>query len=239
MTDFCSEERFLGDVKDHVMTIVRDDGRAGRHIRFKKPGTMCMHFDVITWPGYLCYTGDMGTYVFRRLEDMFEFFRTSSKHSRQDRQLFINPAYWGEKLESIDRGDGFKKFSREKFAAAIKDYYDSHVKEDIEEEAEEREMLDDGEALSEAQVKRFEDAAEFRKSLWEEIESDVLDKADSNDGGAAIRAAMDFECDGFEFRDFWETNCDDYTFRFIWCCYALAWGIEQYDKAKEQVEVAA
>ena len=68
---------FLNDVKDHQMTIVRDDN-IGRHLRFSKPGTSCMSFDLITWPGYLCCTGDMGTYVFKRLPDMFEFFRTKS-----------------------------------------------------------------------------------------------------------------------------------------------------------------
>ena len=87
-----SQEEFQKDVSQHGVTIIRDDG-VNRHIRFKRPGTMCMHFDLITWPGYLCYCGDMGTYVFSRLEDMFEFFRT-------DRD--INPGYWAEKLQAVD-----------------------------------------------------------------------------------------------------------------------------------------
>lgn len=70
-----TEETFLADVAAHQIHVLRDDG-VHRHIRFKRPGTYCMQFDLITWPGYLCYTGDMGTYVFNRLEDMFEFFRT-------------------------------------------------------------------------------------------------------------------------------------------------------------------
>lgn len=62
-----------------------------RHIRFRQPGTMCMHFDLITWPGYLCYTGDMGTYVFTRLADMFEFFRTDLTYApRTGRLLAVN-----------------------------------------------------------------------------------------------------------------------------------------------------
>ena len=28
-------------------------------------------FDIVTWPGYLCYSGDMGCFVFTRLPDMF------------------------------------------------------------------------------------------------------------------------------------------------------------------------
>ena len=77
----CPEAIFLRDVAEHEMIVVRDDG-VHRHIRFKKPGTSCMHFDLITWPGYLCYTGDMGTYVFSRLTDMFEFFRTDREYMR-------------------------------------------------------------------------------------------------------------------------------------------------------------
>lgn len=79
MSDQCTEKRFLGDVAKHQMTILRDDG-VNRHVRFKQPNSSNMFFDLITWPGCLCYTGDMGTYVFRRLEDMFEFFRTDREH---------------------------------------------------------------------------------------------------------------------------------------------------------------
>src|SRR5690348_13144744 len=99
------EQWFLKDVSTHEMIVIRDDG-ANRHIRFKRPGTSCMYFDLITWPGYLCYTGDMGTYVFSRLEDMFEFFRTDRDYNkRKGRELSINPKYWGEKLQAVDSAD--------------------------------------------------------------------------------------------------------------------------------------
>ena len=76
MKDYaCTEARFLGDVDWHVMTVLRDDG-VHRHIRLKRPDSGSYWFDLITWPGTLCIDGDCGTYVFRRLEDMFQFFRT-------------------------------------------------------------------------------------------------------------------------------------------------------------------
>jgi len=78
-----SEESFLRDVAEHAMLLIRDDG-VSRHVRFAQPGTGCMHFDLITWPGYLCYTGDMGTYVFQRLTDMFEFFRTDREYKKRN-----------------------------------------------------------------------------------------------------------------------------------------------------------
>jgi len=48
-----------------------------------------------------------------------------------------------------------------------------------------------------------------------------------------MRAGVEFEHDGFRFEDFWEIDCHDYTYSFVWCCYAIAWGIQVYDAAKE------
>lgn len=205
--DICTEERFLRDVRDHVMEVVRDDG-VSRHVRFKVPGTYCMHFDLITWPGYLCYTGDMGSYVFRRLEDMFEFFRTDRTHGslRDGKTLAINPGYWGEKLEAVDRHDGFKAFSLDAFKTRVQER-----------------LAEFSESLSE----------EDKAALLEEVEEQVLGVDDEHEAIAAIR--------GFEtgrrvfnalFDDFWECSCMEYSYRFIWCCYALAWGIQKYDEAK-------
>ena len=38
----------------------------------------------------------------------------------------------------------------------------------------------------------------------------------------------------FEVSDYWELapSFEDYTYRFIWCCRAIAWGIRQYDDAR-------
>lgn len=60
-----TESTFLREVSQHSMTVIRDDG-VNRHLRFRRPETNCMGFDLITWAGHLCYTGDMGTYVFSR-----------------------------------------------------------------------------------------------------------------------------------------------------------------------------
>lgn len=114
MTD--SSTYFESDIAKHEMRIIRDDG-VHRHIRFQRPGTMCMHFDLITWPGYLCYVGDMGCYVFKRLEDMFQFFRGHRPKL----------SYWAEKVEASDKCDGVQEFSADKFRAEVKDFYDQHL----------------------------------------------------------------------------------------------------------------
>lgn len=82
------QERFEADTAKHELTVLHNDGLY-RHLRFRQPDTSIYWFDVVTWPGNLTIRGDMGTFVFTRLEDMFEFFRGD---------VGINPGYWGEKV---------------------------------------------------------------------------------------------------------------------------------------------
>ncbi|MGE3404528.1 MAG: hypothetical protein AB7K63_18195 [Vicinamibacterales bacterium] len=111
--------RFLNDTARHAMQVLRDDGLY-RHLHFAAPGTYCQSFDIATWPGRLCYTGDMGTYVFARLPDMFEFFR-------QDPNREPNFDYWSEKCEARDR-DGIRIYSPDLFRAAVRGDVDEFVR---------------------------------------------------------------------------------------------------------------
>lgn len=189
-----TESTFLREVSQHSMTVIRDDG-VNRHLRFRRPETNCMGFDLITWAGHLCYTGDMGTYVFSRIEDMFEFFRS------RDGALRINRSYWAEKCDAQDRADGITEYSAERFRQVILEW------------------------AKDVEVADFDGGeAEF----MEAIKDEVLSVADHGEA-AARRAVDDFEHQGFRFTDFFETNLREYTHRFVWCCYALVWGIRQYD----------
>lgn len=76
---------------DQAMTVLRDEGLY-RHLRFWKSESSFYHFDLITWPGYLTITGDIGCYTFRRIQDMFDFFTG-----------YLNSDYWSEKLASGGR----------------------------------------------------------------------------------------------------------------------------------------
>lgn len=120
-------ERFAGDVADHQMTILREDGLY-RHLRFSRPRDSVARFDLITWPGYLAYVGDMGDYVFARLPDMLGFFR---RH-------LPNFSYWAEKVQAADKSSGVKAFSEDRFREVLRqrfdDFCDSRV-ESAEEKA--------------------------------------------------------------------------------------------------------
>jgi hypothetical protein len=231
----CPREQFLRDVSDLRMTVLRDDG-ADRHIQFEKPGTSCYHFDLLTWPGHLLITGDCGSFLFRRLHDMFEFFRGGQQQDPDG--IGINPQYWSEKLLATDcggsHGGAAKEYSKEKFEASIKRWFDERFEEEIREDADPDEEWPgyDAKGIAERKVRRDE--------IWSEIQSSVLQCSDSEH--EALEAAMDFEHHGFRFVDFYEVDNRDYTFHFIWCAYAIAWGMKQYDAAKAPVapaEVAA
>lgn len=104
-------ESFLSDVSKHQMTVLRSDGLY-RHLRFKAPGTMDMSFDVLTWPGHLCYTGDMGTFVFQRLPDMFNFFRIADEREP-------NFHYWAQKVEAEDKFSGLREWDADGFRESV------------------------------------------------------------------------------------------------------------------------
>lgn len=205
-----TETTFLKDVAKHQMTIIHEDG-LHRHIRFRNPDSSDMFFDLITWPGALCYTGDMGTYVFRRLTDMFEFFRTNPKSPYLAAKRLtpgINLGYWAQKLEAVDRCAGLEEFNPEKFTRVVR-----------------------------AECVRWlvHCPKPDRRELLEAVKDDVLAYTDDGEDRAR-RAAIDFNHETptqqFNFSDFWEHDLNEYTTRFTWCCYALAWGINQYDASK-------
>ena len=212
----CDEARFLKDVANHEMTIIRDDG-VNRHLRFKRPETLAYYFDLITWPGHLCYTGDMGTYVFSRIEDMFNFFRMSDYDwNKNPNGLSINPGYWSEKILATDKGDGHEEWDEDEFKRRVNEARVRWVR------------------LARDMGTKKDD----RRELWEAVE-DVM--ADPKDESLCVARIYEFshwiEDRWFVFEDFFDGSMTRFTFRFMWCCYALAWAINMYDKSKESKDV--
>jgi len=105
--------QFLKNTAEHELTVLHDEGLY-RHVRMAEPGTMVFHYDIITYPGYLTVVGDMGSFTFSRVEDMFKFFRCE-----EDGKLHINPGYWAEKLVAVDRNSGYEEYSSELFLETV------------------------------------------------------------------------------------------------------------------------
>lgn len=117
---------FFESVKNHAMTIENDSGHH-RCVHFGKLGSSDYHFRLVTWPGHLAISGDMGDFVFSRTEDMFDFFRGE----------VINPYYWGQKLTSVSKFGGYEVFDWDLFVTQLKDqlidrHADQHTADEVE-----------------------------------------------------------------------------------------------------------
>jgi hypothetical protein len=190
------------------MTVLLDHPDGYRHIRFKRPDSGQYGFQLTTWPGYLAITGDMGDFTFTRCNDMFAFFRPDDGEKQN---LSINPGYWGEKCVAQGR-NGLDSYSPATFKAHIADW------------------CADDENLTPDQ--------------WQEIVSEVISQADEGPD-AAVRAALDFRLEVEPdrgpgqrarytdyFQDFWERDCTEWNYEYLWCLYAIVWGIRVYDQWK-------
>lgn len=201
--------RFKRDTAKHQMTIVLDQG-LHRHLHFAGPGGSEYWFDLITVPGALIFQGDGESYVFRRLRDMFEFFR-----SNPDRNVMrINPHYWSEKLT-----DG-----RARVKVYSPDVLKQHVKDVL---ADARQWGDRPRGLVKAVREEILESGEIdyedsARALLRDFEF-YVDEAD--------RYNLDKKPD-FVFSDTWEWDLRDYDWWFLWACHAIVSGIAQYDRAK-------
>lgn len=226
----CTEERFLKDVAEHTMTIVRDDG-VNRHLSFSRGNSSVYRFDILTWPGHLCVTGDCGTYVFRRLCDMFEFFR--AKHTPKDKKLAINPQYWAQKTVAQATDGGIHTWSPELFEAAVKKGFDEFFAEEVAEDAEiEREAKELGEPLDARAAEEIRVRASERDRIWGRLANEVL--SESSHKNSAIPAAGQFRLGDFHLKDFLiGGSFEIYSFHFLWNCYAIAYAMQAYDTTKK------
>jgi hypothetical protein len=189
-----SKARFVSDTDKHVMTVLHDDGLY-RHLRFKAPDTGFYWFDLVTWPGHLSITGDMGALTFARLADMFAFFRQGAD---------INPGYWGEKVVAGE----VRAYSEDAFREWVADNVTRGKESKPDLEWKRIDYYVELEVLDES---CYRDGAVAAVSEW-------------NDGGNADMLGFAFNTDDADFTDF--------TNRFLWCCHAIRWGIEQYDTQK-------
>jgi hypothetical protein len=212
-------EQFKHDVSRHRITVFQDVG-VYRHLRFQRPGTYIYGFDLITWPGHLCFTGDMRTYVFGRVQDMFTFFRKDPEAE----DFRIDMRYWAEKCLAVDKMDGIWKFSPDRF----KEYAQEHTNDWLR-----------GlglPCLSEpCEDDHPGDLDPIDRSALQAQLQDALDAAGNGDEQEATRKLLAIRAGkhGHVFPDQCELpSFKAPAFRFQWCCYALEWAIGAYDEYK-------
>ena len=207
------KQRFQGDVASHELAVLRDDGLY-RHVRFQRrdgDGKLSWNyrFDLVTWPMHLAITGDMHGHMFARTEDMFSFFREAGGYDG-----YINPGYWAEKI--VSSREGLKRYNEELFEATVRG----------------------------VAAEREEDFPGLRDAVQEEFFGHWAE--DRGDHEVARRSLHHFKFPSFpakdtdpqfEFTETWEYDFTDWDFHYLWCCHAIAWGIDQYDNLKKMEKV--
>ena len=137
---------FLETVKDHKMTVLLENG-VYRHLRFRNPATINRYFEIVTFPGRLVIVGDMGSYVFERLNDMFEFFRGDT----------VNLCYWGEKVQAVCKHSLVSAYKPEIAEKRILEVVDEYYAEEDDPEA----LTEKKRILEEVEDLHFEDRSLF------------------------------------------------------------------------------
>lgn len=162
---------FLKDFRNMQIQIALEHG-SHLHLKLRRSDTGFYHFDIISWPGHLCYTGDMGSFLFRAATDMIQFFRTANLYS--DAPPFD---YWAQKCEALDRVDGVWQWSPDIFRQSIEETLEDVEADEPMRKAVARDVLphvDDGERDAKQAAMDFQhngrwpfaDAWEWRTKEW-------------------------------------------------------------------------
>jgi len=225
-----SARRFLADTKDHQMRVILDQG-VHRHLRFQAPDSGFYWFDLVTVPGALIFMGDGEAFVFRRVDDMFTFFRARSGWNGGT----INPYYWSEKLvDAGGRWDRSMRYSGAKF----KEYVEEQLK-DAEESGDwtAEQMVEIRSAVvaeldGQVDISYEESAREFLRDFRADVETDPCVPVGKR---SLICRTEEFT---FDQDSAMEADLRDWDWWFLWACHGIQWGIDQYDRAKRAAGAA-
>lgn len=199
-------ETFKNNVANHQLTVHFDEG-LHRHITMKNPTSSDMHYHITTWPNYLCISGDMGCFVFSRVEDMFKFFRGEEGE--------VNPCYWAEKLQAPEYNDkSVMAWSTSKVKASVNRLINEWV-ESAEEDGFDEEFIQEQKGKAIDLIHSADNEYEFISSIYNFY---------ADEDGISVD---DFFCD---------SDFTDYTYHYLWCCYAIVHAINVYDQYKSAQE---
>lgn len=110
LSDKVVHDNFIMDTASHTFTIIKDDGLY-KHLRYATPGDSLYAMSIVTWPGYLSVSGDVGDYMFSHEVDMIGLFRRTS-----------SVKYWMEKCVSLDKDAGLTTYDPREAVAFVIDY---------------------------------------------------------------------------------------------------------------------
>lgn len=185
-TEIAAREDFARHIVGAEMRVIKDEG-LHRHLHFRLPSHHTW-FDLLTWPGQLCITGDMPeALVFARTQDMFEFFHGNSTPSHP-----INPQYWAEKLLIPGRARAVESYDEDLYLAKVREWIAEH-----------------------AEAMEAEEAADFRREAeadllneevlgHEETARGALDRFTHN--GLRVHEPWEWSLKGWDWRYLWSCH---------------------------------
>lgn len=219
-------EHFVEATAEHTLTVIKDDG-VYRHLRVGKPGTGIWSWSIVTWPGHLAITGDVAEgYVFARVTDMLDFFRSGSRDGRS-----IDFRYWAEKVLGRSRND-LEVDSEAAFLEAV--HYDLFVEGQISEGVE-ADIRADNPALA-------DQIAALRQQIWNDAKNPYEHADDdfykwlaeySVEVPEDLKDLIYLRHDEKEWtpwaHDYYEMNLQDWDSNFLIACWALALTVQLWD----------
>lgn len=118
----------------------------------------------------------------------------------------INPSYWAEKLQADQRGSGHMEFSERLYRRAIVTDFKAH----------------------------YPQGTPDRMRIWRDVRYELLYWSQPSSVAEAVSNAIGHrDHNGVSaFSEFWDHRLEDYTYHFIWCCWAIQWAIARYDEHK-------
>ncbi|OTQ74741.1 MULTISPECIES: hypothetical protein [unclassified Gilliamella] len=122
--------------------------------------------------------------------------------------LKINPDYWAEKIQSASyegKIESYSEFDIDEVKRCAKEDLDDFIKGNWLSEEEEYNLRED-----------------LQRILRAEDEYEI------------VEAIRNFDCNDFDFTDFWEVDHRKYRYRYIWICYAIVWGIKKFDELNKE-----
>lgn len=197
---------FKEDTRDHELTILHEEG-VYRHLRIAQSDSYMYSWDIITWPGHLAITGDIGDgFTFSRIHDMFKFFTPYA--SDAETMPLINPDYWGEKLGHAQRGVE-EKYSPHSFMRQVRQRAEEHAQDYVD----------------------YHNRPHPTFSVEEFCNSAVHYAEDEH--SARNWASKDSSIEVLGQDLYWEGDFSVFNHHFITACFAISDAIRRYKAVKE------
>lgn len=198
-------ERFDYDTEDHQLQVIVDEG-VNRILKFaNKNGSRCYSVSVMQTRHNICFTGDMGSFVFaNNNEDMLGFFMDN-----------LSLSYISEKCRAGIKSEYSEDLAKEAIKCEVTDFCGDYIDDHIEH------CTDiDIETLGREYISK-------KQSQWEVVlYNQALRSINFENEYTFYQSVSDLEVEATPSLNFTIDICDglpcrDYTHRFKWCIAAM------------------